>query len=199
MEKRNRTTTLLVMTALMTAVTTLCTVLLKIPVDAECYLHLGDAVLFLCVMMLPRKYACFAAPVGAMLADLMGGLAFWMPWTFCIKLIMVLVSGAFIDMAKKSCDSSQLTGDSSQPKNSSAPRRIAGVPVAEFIGLLLASLLGTAGYFFAERILFGNWISAATCVPFNLIQTCLGSIIAVIVSNSLSKSTMKEFMYYRRG
>lgn len=165
MNKQNNKTSLLVKTALLTALVFVCTILLKIPVGPDCYIHLGDAVILLSVLMLPIPYACFAGAVGATLADLLGGFAFWAPWTFAVKLIMVLVLSLFVNKARKS------TSDKS----------ILGVNYIEFIGLVAGSIVAILGYFVSEYMLFGSWLPAATCIPFNIIQTALGCTVAELI------------------
>ncbi len=172
----------MVYTALLTAITYLCTMLIRIPVGADCYIHLGDAVIFISVIMLPRKYACFAGTVGAVLADL-SLLPFWAPWTFFCKLILILVFGFFIDRASKSLDSC---------------KRVANIPLLEIAGYVLASVLMVTGYFFSELYLFGNWIEAAYCVGFNMLQAIVGAVLAVIVTEALKKTAIREIMFYVR-
>lgn len=162
---KNNKTSLLVTTALLSALTLVCTMLLRIPVGPDCYIHLGDAVVILAVLILPRPYACFSGVVGATLADLIGGFAFWAPWTFIIKLFFVLILGLFIDISRKN------TSD----------KNIFGVHYIEFIGLIVGGIIAILGYFISERILFGNWLPAATCIPFNLIQVTAGSIVAELI------------------
>lgn len=182
MKRQNKALMTMVYTALLTAVVFLCTLLLRVPVGADCFIHLGDAIIFISVMMLPRKYACFAGTVGAVLADL-STVPVWAPWTFFCKLLMILVFGFFIDRAKKSIDSC---------------RRLGGVPILEIIGYVVSGIAMTVAYFFCELYLFGNWIEAAACMGFNMIQVIIGAIIAVIVTNTLGKSNLKDSMYYLR-
>lgn len=165
----NNKTSLLVTTALLTALVFICTVLLKIPVGPDCYVHLGDAVIILAVLKLPRPYACFAGSVGATLADLLGGFAFWAPWTFAVKLIMILVLGVFIDASRKN----------------SSNKTIFGINSTEFIGLVVALVVAVLGYFGSEYMLFGNWVPAATCIPFNIIQVSVGATVAEIISKRI--------------
>ena len=162
---QNNKTSLLVKTALLTALVFVCTILLKIPVGPDCYIHLGDAVIVLSALMLPLPYACFAGAVGATLADLLGGFAFWAPWTFAVKLIMIIVLGLFINKSKKSASG----------------KTILGIHYIEFIGLGIGSIVAILGYFISEYILFGSWLPAATCIPFNIIQTVLGFIVAELI------------------
>ena len=169
MNNRDKKTKLLVTTALMTALVLICTMLLKVPVGPDCYVHLGDAVILLAVMILPRPYACFAGSVGATLADLVGGFAFWAPWTFAVKLIMIIVFGLFLDLSRKTAES----------------KMILRVPVIEFIGLIVAMLVAVVGYFLSEYMLFGSWLPAATCIPFNIIQVTIAAIISELLSRRI--------------
>ena len=139
----------------MTALVLVCTLLLKVPVGPDCYIHLGDAVILLAVILLPRPYACFAGSVGATLADLMGGFAFWAPWTFIVKLVFVLVFGAFLDRAHK------------------------------MTGFIVSGIVAVIGYFICEYILFGAWLPAATCIPFNIIQVTIGAVIAELLARRI--------------
>ena len=165
----NNKTSLLVTTALLTALVFICTVLLKIPVGPDCYIHLGDAVVILAVLKLPRPYACFAGAVGATLADLIGGFAFWAPWTFVVKILMILVLGIFVDLSKKK----------------STEKTILGVSSTEFVGLVAALVVAVVGYFGSEYMLFGSWAPAATCIPFNIIQVTVGAVVAEIISKRI--------------
>ena len=169
MSNKDKQTKLLVTTALLTALVLVCTLLLKIPVGPDCYIHLGDAVILLAVILLPRSYACFAGGVGATLADLIGGFAFWAPWTLVIKILVVLVFGFFLDISKKRA----------------SEHTILGVQRIEFIGLVLAGIMSIIGYFISEYLLFGAWIPAATCIPFNCIQAVVAAVIAELLSQRI--------------
>lgn len=174
------------MTALITALVLICTLILRIPCGPDCYIHLGDAVIFLGAMMLPRRNACFAAAVGASLADLIGGFAFWAPWTFFVKLIMTLAFGAFIDHIIKS------------DRNGKEIKKTGGIPNAEYYGLIVSCIIAVFGYFISEVILFGQWIGALACVGFNTIQVVVCAIVAILVSRSLYRSSLCETAYYHR-
>lgn len=171
--KNKDKTTILVITALMTALVLICTLLLRIPCGPDCYIHLGDAVIFVAVLILPRRYACFAGSVGAALADLMGGFAFWAPWTFFIKLLMVLVFGAFVDKSRKLEDADK------------EAKALAGIPYMELTGLVLACIIGVGGYFVSEMILFGQWVGALACVGFNTLQVAIDAVVAMLAYKKL--------------
>ncbi|CAM2897132.1 ECF transporter S component [Erysipelothrix tonsillarum] len=75
----------MVLSAMMTALITVVTMMIKIPSATGGYLNLGDFVIMISVAILPFPYALFAAGVGSALADLAAGYAFYAPFTLLIK------------------------------------------------------------------------------------------------------------------
>ncbi len=97
-EKTNK----LVLTGLMTALVTVATMFLMVPVPfTGGYIHLGDSMIFLSVLLLGWKRGGFAAGVGSMMADLFAGYANWAPWTLVIKLLMAVIMGICIEASQK--------------------------------------------------------------------------------------------------
>ena len=174
--------TVLTATAMMTAIILLATLFLKIPI-AVGYIHLGDAMIFLAAMMLPRKHACFAGAVGASLADIMGGFVAWAPWTAAIKLVMVLIMHSALKASYET------------------ERRVirpAGLPLPELAGFVLAAAVDIGGYYIAEGFLYGNWTAPMIGVPFNLLQASIGAILAVIISTMLCRTPLRDTFFYVR-
>ncbi|WP_051188553.1 ECF transporter S component [Proteocatella sphenisci] len=98
----NNKTSLLVLTGLMTALVTIATMFLMVPVPfTGGYIHLGDSMIFISVLLLGWKRGGFAAGVGSMMADLFAGYANWAPWTLVIKLVMAIIMGLCIELARK--------------------------------------------------------------------------------------------------
>lgn len=58
------------------------------------YAHLGDAVIFITALLLPRREAAMAAAVGSAMADFFAGFALWAGPTLLIKWGMVLIVAA---------------------------------------------------------------------------------------------------------
>lgn len=79
---------MLCLTAVLAAFVFIMTFLPKIPIPLG-YAHLGDAVIYLLVLFIGRKEACFAASIGSALADLIGGFPIWIIPTLIIKWVMV--------------------------------------------------------------------------------------------------------------
>lgn len=93
-EKTNK----LIMAGLMTAITTVATMMIAIPVPfTNGYIHLGDSMVFLSVLILGWRYGAVAAGTGSALADLFLGYVHWVPWTFAIKGLMALLMGLAIE------------------------------------------------------------------------------------------------------
>lgn len=88
----------IIITGLMVAMVTVATMAIAIPVPfTNGYIHLGDSMIFLSVLILGWKYGAVASGVGSALADLLLGYANWAPWTLCIKGLMALIMGLVIE------------------------------------------------------------------------------------------------------
>lgn len=184
--KKSDNTLIFVTTAMMTAMVMIATTFFKIP-NAMGYIHLGDGFVLLAAIILPKKYACFAGGVGAGLADIYGGYAVWAPWTLVIKIVMVLIVQLFFDFLTK------------RASNGKHIAKIAGIPFAELFAYVLAVLWTVSGYYIAQGFISGNWIAPVADVPGNVLQAAVGSIIAILVSVTLGKTSLGRSFYYRRS
>lgn len=109
--KSNKRIENLVMTGLMMALVTVVTAILPIPVPfTNGYIHLGDSMIFLAVIILGWKRGAVAAAFGSAFADLFLGFVYWAPWTFVIKGGMALILGLIMYQAAKSKLSFVVTG-----------------------------------------------------------------------------------------
>lgn len=195
-ETKNQTTTnrsdrsdktlILVTTAMMTAMVMIATTFFKIP-NAMGYIHLGDGFVLLAAIILPKRYACFAGGVGAGLADIYGGYAVWAPWTFVIKIAMVLIVQFFFDILIK------------RASNENHAAKLAGIPFAELFAYVLAVLWTAAAYYVAQGFIYGNWAAPIADVPGNLLQASVGAAVAITVSVALSKTALGKNFYYNRS
>lgn len=97
-EKNNK----IIMTGVMMAVIAIATMIIAIPVPfTNGYIHLGDSMIFMSVLILGWRYGVVAAGVGSALADLFLGYVHWAPWTLVIKGVMALMMGFMIEKAMK--------------------------------------------------------------------------------------------------
>lgn len=74
----------LCLAAIMTTVVFLATYFPRIPIPLG-YAHLGDAAIFLLVLLLPKRPALLSACLGSALSDLLGGFPLWILPTLLIK------------------------------------------------------------------------------------------------------------------
>lgn len=161
----------LVTTALMMTLILVGTIILRIPVPmTQGYVHLGDAMIYIGVLLLGRKNGTIAAALGSMMADILSGYAFWAPWTLVIKAAMAFAAGTIAEHAAEHAD-----------RNAVLRARIMTVT-----GMAAGGLLMTAGYFIAEGIMFGNWAAAALGIPWNIGQFTVGIAIGLSISAAVS-------------
>ena len=164
------------------AIITVMTMILPIPIPFTTgYIHLGDAVIFLSVLLLGQKYGAAAAGMGSALADLLLGFAVWAPWTLVIKGGMGLIMGLLIAKAAKS-----------QKEN-----QILGVSAYAILGMILAGIFMVAGYYVAEGVIYGNFIVALLGIPWNIGQFGLGMVLAVLIASALYKTPAYSIFTYK--
>lgn len=174
-------TTKLILTGLMMAMIVAATILIIIPVPfGNGYIHLGDTMIFLSVLILGWRYGAVAAGFGSALADILIGFAIWAPWTLIIKGLMAIIMGLFVlrSIGKQG-------------------RSILGVPVRQLIGMLIAGLVMVAGYYVAEGLIYGNFIVAILGIPWNILQFTAGTALAVLLAAALYKTPAREYFAYK--
>lgn len=171
----NRTRTV-VTAALLAALTTAATMVIKIPTPTQGYIHLGDGMVLLCGILLGPGLGAAAAGVGSMLADLFGGYMAWVPGTFAIKALTALAGGWLYH---------HMAGHGRLP----VPLRVAlcGIP---------AEAVMVAGYYLYElgmQVLAGSAVQAAGVavlagVPFNAVQGLAGVIVCAVLLPVLARA-----------
>jgi len=169
-----------VMTALMMCMIMIMTFLPRIPVPAtEGYVHLGDCMIFLAVLILGWKLGAVAAGIGSALADVIGGYGFYAPITLVVKAAMAVVVGLFIKKALESGFEGMK------------------MRIMEWTGMILGGLVMVAGYYLAESlILYGSFITPLAAIPMNIVQFVVGGVIANILAEALYKTPAKKTFAY---
>ena len=133
---------------ILTALVLLLTLYVHLPVPmTHGYVHLGDAAVLLCGILLgPLGFV--PAALGSALADLTSGFAIYALPSLAIKGLMALLIGACVHK---------------QPKLS----------LRNVAMLVLAQLLMVAGYFVFELLVFG-WVAATASLLGNFVQALAG-------------------------
>ncbi len=156
----------LTLTALFAAVICLTTAyLLHIPVGNG-YVHLGDAFIYIAAACLPAPYAIAASAIGSGLADLLSGAPQWILFTVVIKGVMPLM---FTDK-----------------KDTIVCKR-------NILGSVLAGVVCIVGYYFAEVLLYGNWITPLLGIPFGgLVQSGSAIVLFLVGGALLDRAKLKQ-------
>ncbi len=127
-------------------------------------IHLGNVPLFVAGMLFGKKTGSIAGAFGMGLFDLMSGWTTWAPFTFVIVGAMGFVIGLIEE--KK-------------------PFKVA--MGNDILAVIAAIIIKVVGYYFAEVILFGNWIAPFGSVPGNIIQVGVAGVLAIAFIPALRK------------
>ncbi len=172
MKQMNKVTTLL-LTAIFMAIIAVTIIFIKIPIPfTQGFVNLGDGVIFLGLLILGWKYGAIAAGIGAALGDILSGYAVWAPWTLIIKIAMILVAGLIIEK--------------SPAKNN----------WIIIMAMSLGGIVMMGGYYLAEGIMYGNFITPIVALPWNGGQIIVGIIMAMMTAFALSSTSLKKNFAY---
>lgn len=166
MNTRNATQKI-VIAALLSALTCVATMIIKIPSPLKGYLNLGDCVVLLAGWILSPVYGFLAAGLGSALADLFSGYVVYAPATFVIKGLMALVAYYGFKLLHK--------------KLGNPPSRIITGIAAESVMIL--------GYFVFEGFLYGFGPSVVN-IPANGVQGIAGLILGCILVKVFEKGNL---------
>lgn len=151
----NRKLQLAVTASMLAAMTTLATMIIKVPtLGTNGYVNIGDSIVLISAWILGNPYGALAAGIGSALADLLSGYPAYIPGTAVIKFLMAFVGAiVFGSLTKKNVQ-----------KN-----------IAYAISGVVAELIMIAGYFLYESVILGYGIAAAASIISNAVQgiTCL--------------------------
>ena len=175
----------LVLSGLMISLIILGTIIFRIPVPmTQGYVHLGDAMIYLSVFLLGKKQGALAAGLGSALGDILGGYAFWAPWTFIIKFAMAYATGAILAKPKKSQALPEASGQAPQ-----AARKFSSPGI---LAMITGGLVMCAGYLIAERVIYGSWTIAAIALPWNTGQFVTGITVTAALQQTIMQQKTKK-------
>ena len=164
MEQKSKTYELVV-DALFIALTFVATWLINIRlpfVGSGGLIHLGNVPLFVAAMLFGKKTGAIAGAFGMALFDLMSGWTAWAPFTFVIVGCMGFTVGL---IAEKKPFKSMM--------------------VNNIVSVILAIIIKIVGYYFADVILYGNWILPFGSIPGNIVQVGVAGIIVLVFIQKL--------------
>ena len=148
--------------AMLIALTTVMTIVIRIPtVGTSGYLNLGDMVVFLGAMMLGRKGGFIVGSLGSALADLLSGYSHYAPITFFVKGLEGYIAGVILD-----------TGIGKK------------MPI---IATIIGGMWMALGYYMAEIFMYGAK-AALAAIPGNIGQGLLGAVASVILFAAIKRT-----------
>lgn len=142
----------------------------SIPAPTVGNINLGDCMVLLSGVLLGNAYAAVAAGLGAALCDLAGGYAIYVPATFVIKALMVVV----VCLGRKY-----------------APR---GKHLSLILSALVAEIVMILGYLIYEAFALGYGVGAVASIPFNAIQGGANIVVFVLLFTLLSRAGIVKML-----
>ncbi|MGL4109248.1 ECF transporter S component [Clostridium sp. LP20] len=182
-EERVLSTRDLVLTSLMTALVFLAGSIIKVP-SVGGFVHIGDCMVFLSVIVLGKKKGTVASAVGMVLVDAMGGYYMWAPFTFIIKGTMAYIAGTLIERFNG------LEGTDHFKKEYILAFIISGIFM--ILGYFLAGTV-IAGFLTEKIGLLQGFAYAAKDIIGNIIQVTTGIVIAIPLSTLIVVAKKKVF------
>lgn len=150
----------LVLSGVFAAIICVTTMFPHLPVGVNGgYVHIGDTFIYLAASFLPASYAAIASAIGAGLADLMVAPVYVLP-TIIIKPLMALMF------------------------TSKGSRLLCRRNV---LGTFFAGIICTLGYYIAEVVLAGNFISPLVSTLQGLVQPVASGIIYAVIASVIDK------------
>ena len=140
------------------------------------YVNLGDVTVLLIAYIIGGSYGALSAGIGSCMADASMSFYYYVPATFVIKALMVLIADFFFEHAKKK-----------------SSKKLMFLWIVS--GVIIAEVFMVAGYFLYELILYkkgafasvaGNLIQAVTCAVPSVI------LIMIFQSNAVVRKILKN-------
>lgn len=151
-----------VMTALFTALTAVCTIVVAIPTPTGGYVNLGDTTVLLGAYLLGPWYGALAGGLGSALADILLGYTMYAPATLVIKAAMAILAGWLMHAVGTSVSGRMICGFS-------------------------AEVVMVMGYWLFDGWLSGSLMAAAVGIGSNLVQAGFGLAASTVLVLTLER------------
>lgn len=164
---------LLTTTALFTALVTVGTTVIQIPVGNG-YTHFGDSVIYLAACILPSPCAVFAASAGAAFADIITGFAVYAPATAVIKALNALPFILMrIYLKRKNKDDKILS-------------------LQSCLMLIPTTFVTIFGYLTADYFMFGGEFAVASAITDGWLQPGGSLVVFIILAAAFDRINLKK-------
>ncbi len=164
----------MVIAALFTALTTVATMVIRVPsLGPSGYANIGDTMVLLSAWILGGWYGFMAAGFGSALADLFAGYAIYAPGTFVIKFLMALAAFYLFRLLSKR----------------------GNFYLSCILSAVAAEIVMIVGYFGYEAVFLGYGIGAAPAVVSNIFQGLTNIVLGTVILFALKKAKVLSKLY----
>lgn len=127
--------------------------------------HLGNIPVLIAAIIFGKKIGAVTGGVGMALFDLFSPWAIWSPFTFVIMGVTGYVVGMLTEKHRK---------------------------IGWYLlAVLAAAAIKVVGYYLAEGIIYGNWVTPAVAIPANLLQVAVAAVAVLPIIGRLRASAEK--------
>ncbi|MDD4343603.1 MAG: ECF transporter S component [Eubacteriales bacterium] len=151
----------LTLTALISALVTVSTMIIQIPIPSG-YIHGGDTIIIFAAVFFGPFYGAVAAGIGSMLADILSGYAVWAFPTLIVKSVMALIIG-------------YIAYQGTEPVFN----------IRTYTGIIFGIIWMVLGYYILGGLIVDSFEIAFASIPFNIIQGIGGMIIFIPIGLAL--------------
>lgn len=165
MKTANEKVHLLTLMGVLTALTTVATIVIQIPTPTKGYVNLGDVFVNISAWVLGGMYGAAAGGIGSALADIITGYAFYAPATLIIKALMAFACFKMYNVCAKKCNST----------------------VSRIISAVVSEMIMITGYSVFAGFMYGSVQSAFLSIPENMAQGIIGAVVSVVLYEAVLK------------
>ncbi|MCL2580793.1 MAG: TIGR04002 family protein [Oscillospiraceae bacterium] len=155
----------LAVAALFAATITLFIVVFRVPWGLQGgMIHVGDAIIYLAAVLLPKPYALAAASIGGGMANVVTGTLIWAPATMIIK---PLIAASFTSKGKMIC-------------------------TRNIVALFIGAAITVVGYYLYAVLVFGSWQAPLAGVVGDLFQSCVSAVMFLILASAFERMKVRN-------
>lgn len=165
MKSNNERIRLLTLTGMLTALTTVATIAIRIPTPTKGYINLGDTIVNISAWLLGGVYGGIAGGIGSLLADIISGCYIYAPATLIIKFFMAFACFKVYNLCSKKFDS----------------------VVARIISAIISAVIMITGYDIFTGFMYNSVYSAIYAIPEFAIQGIMGATFSVFLYECILK------------
>ena len=156
---------LLTLTGMLTALTTVATIAIRIPTATKGYINLGDTAVNISGWLIGGVYGGVAGGIGSLFADIISVCYIYAPATLVIKFLMAFCAYGVYNLCSKKFSSS----------------------FARIISVIISETIMITGYDIFTGFMYKSVYSAITALPEFAVQGIMGGAFSVILYECLLK------------